>query len=434
MPATGAEVVIDKLIPDGKALGRLPDGRVVIACGPMPGDRIELDRVSESKGLVTARSYRLLTASPDRVAPSCPVADRCGGCDWMVLPIAEQRRHKLEILREALLRTGKIDWRERPLELIAGERAEAYRGRVRLQVADGRVGFFHRASHELVEPERCRVSSDAVNAALAQLRELAREHARALDAFAWLEVREASDGTVSVLLEPDRQRTGRDTRAWLAALRARFVVAVRGHDGTDPALWQRFQLTPDTFMLSSPPGFVQVNWEVNRRLVAHVLAGVAARGLRTFLDAYAGSGNFTLPLLRSGLSGLAVESNGSAVAPLREAARRQGLEGASCVVADAAAHATVLAREGQRFDLVLVDPPRAGLGAGLEPLAGVAGRWFLMCSCNPVTLARDLARLTQLGFELTELCAFDMFPQTHHLETVAWLRAPARPAADAALR
>jgi 23S rRNA (uracil1939-C5)-methyltransferase len=428
MPAHGAEVVIDKLIPEGKALGRLPDGRVVIASGPMPGDRIELGIVSESKGLVTARSYRLLSAAPERIVPSCPVADRCGGCDWMVLPVAEQRRHKLEILKEALLRTGKIDWRERPLELIAGERVEAYRCRVRLQVADGRVGFFHRASHELVEPDHCRVSSDAVNAALGQIRELARAHARALDAFAWLEVREASDGTVSVLLEPDRRRMGIDTSAWLSALRQRFLLAVRGHDGADPALWQRFQLTDDTFMLSSPPGFVQVNWEVNQRLIAHVLAGVATRGIDTFLDAYAGSGNFTLPLLRQGLSGLAVESNRSALAPLREAARRQGLEGAGCVVADAAEHAAILAREGDGFDLVLVDPPRAGLGAGLEALAGVARRWFLMCSCNPVTLARDLGRLVQLGFELEELCAFDMFPQTHHLETVAWLRAPARSA------
>ena len=100
----------------------------------------------------------------------------------------------------------------------------------------------------------------------------------------------------------------------------------------------------------------------------------------------------------------------------------QGLDVEAFVAADAAAYARGLARE--RFDLVLADPPRAGLKHGLEPLARVAGGWFLMCSCNPVTLARDLARLIALGFELTELEAFDMFPQTHHLETLAWLRAP----------
>lgn len=424
--AAGAEVTLEKLIPEGKALGRLTDGRVVIASGPMPGDRIRLEVVSERKGLVTARRYRLLQPSTLRVASRCPVADRCGGCDFMVLPIAEQRQQKLQIVREALLRTGKIDWGGRPLELVAGVRAEGYRGRVRLQVAGGRVGFYHRASHELVEPEVCAVSTARVNAALRELRGLARAHAEALDAFAWLELREASDGSVSVLLEPDARAPARDTSGWLEALRARFVVAVRGAGPTAPEQWQRFDLSDDSFMLSSPPGFVQVNWEVNRLLIADVLAGARARDVGTFLDAYAGSGNFTLPLLARGLSGTAVESNASAVEPLSEAARRQRFEAAELVVADAAAHARGLAAEGRRFDLVLVDPPRAGLGAGLEPLAHVARRWLLVCSCNPVTLARDLRRLLDLGFELDELRAFDMFPQTHHVETLAWLRAPAR--------
>jgi 23S rRNA (uracil1939-C5)-methyltransferase len=426
MAGSRAEIVIEKLIPDGKALGRLPDGRIVIASGPMPGDRIELDRISESKGLVTARTYRLTTVSPLRIEPVCALAERCGGCDWMVLSIDEQRRQKLAVLREALLRTGKLDWRG-PLELVAGERAVAYRGRVRLQIAGGRIGFHERGSHELVEAERCAVTRPAVNAALGVIRELARAHAGALEAFRWLEVREASDGSLSVWLEPLPNSSGRDTGPWLEALRSRFLVAVGTRDGDRPELWQRYQLTLDTFMLSSPLGFVQVNWEVNQALIAHVLDGVAARGVATFLDAYAGSGNFTLPLLRRGLSGLAVESNASAVAPLREAARRQGLDDTGFVVADAAIHAGVLRRQARRFDLVLVDPPRAGLGAGLEPLAQLAGGWFVMCSCNPVTLARDLARLRALGFELEELRAFDMFPQTHHLETLAWLRAPTSP-------
>lgn len=423
MTAVGAKVVIEKLIPDGKALGRLTDGRVVIASGPVPGDRIVLDAVVETKGLVTARGFRLVTASALRVVPSCPVAERCGGCDWMTLPVAEQRRQKLAILKEALLRTGKIDWGSRPLELVAGSRAEGYRGRVRLQVGAGRIGFYHRASHELVEPERCAVSTPRVNAALSEIRALARLHSDALGAFAWLEVREASDGSISILLEPDARAPARDTRAWLEALRERHIVAVRGDESTAPERWQRFDLTEDSFMLSAPSGFVQVNWEVNRSLIAEVLAGALGRAVETFLDAYAGSGNFTLPLLARGMRGLAVESNAAAVAPLVEAARRQGFA-AELVVADAAAHARVLARAGRRFDLVLVDPPRAGLGAGLEPLARLAQRWFLMCSCNPVTLARDLRQLLDRGFELEALQAFDMFPQTHHLETLAWLRAP----------
>lgn len=421
--ARGAELVIDKLIPEGKALGRLSDGRVVIAAGAVPGDRIALEIVSETKGLVTARTHRLIAPSALRIAPACELAERCGGCDWMMLPVAEQRRHKLSILREALLRTGKIDWSGRELTLVAGERSEGYRCRIRLQVAGGRIGFHHRGSHELVEPERCAVGSDAVNAALARLRTLARRHPRALDAYVWLEVREASDSSVSVLLQRREPPANVDERPWLEELGAAFGVA---HVGGPAHGLQRFQLTDDTFMLSAPQGFVQVNWEVNRLLVAAVLSGAALRGVATFVDAYAGSGNFALPLLGRRLAGLAIESNPSAVESAREAAAAQGFDPAVFIVDDAAAHAARLARRGQRFDLVLVDPPRAGLKGGLAALAGITGGWLAMCSCNPVTLARDLRALLDLGFELESLLAFDMFPQTHHLETLAWLRAPGR--------
>ncbi len=426
--ASGAQVVVEKLIPDGKALGRLADGRVVILEQALPGYRVELERVSESKGLVTARSFRLIEPSASRVTPSCELQARCGGCDWMTLPIDEQRRQKCEILREALLRTGKIDWQGRPIELVAGALHEGYRCRIRLQIAAGTIGFYQRGSHELVEPATCRVSSGAVNAALRELRRLARGHASALGAFSWVEVREAGDGTCSLLLaasEPASRLRAPEVKAWLEVLRGHFAVTL-GAEAAPPERWQRFALTDDTFMLSAPQGFVQVNWEVNRVLIRRVLAGVAARGIGTFLDAYAGSGNFSLPLLRRGHRGLAVESNRGAVDSAREAARQQGLDPEAFVVADAAAHARWLGERGQRFDLVLVDPPRAGLKAGLEPLAQAADGWFLMCSCNPVTLARDLKRLVELGFELDELVAFDMFPQTHHLETLAWLRAPSR--------
>jgi 23S rRNA (uracil1939-C5)-methyltransferase len=421
--ARGAELVIDKLIPEGKALGRLGDGRVVIAAGAVPGDRIALEVISETKGLVTARTHRLVAPSTLRIPPACELAERCGGCDWMMLSIAEQRKHKLSILREALLRTGKIDWSDRELTLVAGARSEGYRCRVRLQVAAGRIGFHHRGSHELVEPERCAVASDAVNAALTRLRALARRHPRALDAYAWLEVREASDGSVSVLLQRADPPAVVDEPSWLDELSAAFDVAFVG--GPASAL-QRFQLTDETFMLSAPQGFVQVNWEVNRLLVAEVLSGAAQRGVESFVDAYAGSGNFALPLFGRGHKGLAIESNPSAVESAREAASLQGFDPAAFIVDDAAAHAARLATRGERFDLVLVDPPRAGLKNGLAALAGITGGWLAMCSCNPVTLARDLRALLDLGFELESLLAFDMFPQTHHLETLAWLRAPTR--------
>jgi 23S rRNA (uracil1939-C5)-methyltransferase len=420
-----AEVLVEKLIPDGKALGRLVDGRVVIVAGAVPGDRLQLEEVSESKGLVQARAFRVLSPSPLRVSPRCPVVAQCGGCDWMVLGAEQQRLGKLAVLTEALLRTGKIDVRDQPPTLFSGRLRDGYRGRVRLQVAGERIGFYQRGSHQLVEPSHCAVSSPLLNAALGELRTMARAWPGALECFSWLELRHGSEGTVSVQLQRNEAALSEAGRSWLQALRGKFIVVTSASEAESPEAWQRFQLTADTYMLSPAAAFTQVNWEVNRMLIERVVVGAVTRGIGTFLDAYAGSGNFALPLLARGLSGLAVESNRAAVLAAREAARRQGLPSAGFVAADASAFAAELRQKGQNFELVLLDPPRAGVKSGLAELARLATGWLGMCSCNPVTLARDLRLLLDLGFELDQVEAFDMFPQTHHIETLAWLRAPA---------
>jgi 23S rRNA (uracil1939-C5)-methyltransferase len=419
----GTQVLVEKLIPEGNALGRLADGRVVIAQGAMPGDRIELLRVSQQKGLVRALEYRVTEPSSLRVTPRCPVVQECGGCDWMVLSREQQRASKLSMLSEALLRTGKIELDPGTIQFFSDAVPGGYRSRVRLQVAEGRVGFHGRGSHVLVEPEQCAVSSGALNAALTELRGLARLRPRALEAFVSVELRAAPDGTRSAYFE--RRNPARALApSELAELRHHFLAATSPEEAGSAELWQRFELTKDTYLLAPPGCFTQVNWQVNRMLIGRVTGGARRRGVRSFLDAYAGCGNFALPLLALGLRGVAVESNSLAILAAREASRRQALPSDGFVCADSAAWARSEAVRSRRFDLVLLDPPRAGVKQGLNELAALAGEWLVMCSCNPVTLARDLRLLIDRGFELDSVEAFDMFPETHHVETLAWLRAP----------
>jgi len=421
----GTQVLVEKLIPEGNALGRLADGRVVIAQGAVPGDRIELVRVSQQKGLVRALEVRVTEPSGLRVTPRCPVVQDCGGCDWMVLSREQQHRSKLDILCEALLRTGKIELAPGAIEFFSDAAPGGYRSRVRLQVIDGRIGFHGRGSHVLVEPEHCAVSSGPLNAALTELRGLVRQRVAALDAVASVELREAPDGTCSAYFERHDPLRPLDP-AELVELRRHFLVATSPEEAGAEATWQRFELTPDTYLLAPPGCFTQVNWRVNRMLIERVLGGARRRGARSFLDAYAGCGNFALPLLALGLPGVAVESNALAIRAAREAARRQALPSDGFVCADSAVWAREQAERNRRFDLVLLDPPRAGVKQGLSELAALTGEWLVMCSCNPVTLARDLRSLIDRGFELDTVEAFDMFPETHHVETLAWLRAPSR--------
>ncbi|HKO94192.1 MAG TPA: hypothetical protein VJU61_23725, partial [Polyangiaceae bacterium] len=343
----GAELLVEKLIPEGNALGHLADGRVVIAQGAVPGDRIELLRVSQQKGLVRALEFRVTAPSSLRVTPRCSVVQDCGGCDWMVLSREQQHASKRAILCEALLRTGKIALDPGVIEFFAGAVTGGYRSRVRLQILEGRIGFHGRGSHVLVEPAHCAVSSDALNVALSELRAFARRHPGALDAFAWVELRAAPDGTCSAYFErrtPPRSMLASEE----AELRQHFLVATSPEEAGSAATWQRFDLTPDAYLLAPPGCFTQVNWEVNRSLIERVLDGARRRGARSFLDAYAGCGNFALPLLALGLSGAAVESNALAILAAREAARRQALPSDGFVSADSAAWAQERAQRNRR--------------------------------------------------------------------------------------
>ncbi|HEX5100593.1 MAG TPA: hypothetical protein VFV94_13885, partial [Polyangiaceae bacterium] len=140
----------------------------------------------------------------------------------------------------------------------------------------------------------------------------------------------------------------------------------------------------------------------------------------TFLDLYAGVGNFSVPLALAGLSGTAIELERTATAALREALREQSLDAVKVVEGDVA---TTLAKQAPAagVELALLDPPRTGAKAALEPLLRLAPRAMAYVACDPVTLARDLKVLLGRGYVLGDVTCFDMFPQTHHVETLVWL-------------
>jgi 23S rRNA (uracil1939-C5)-methyltransferase len=160
---------------------------------------------------------------------------------------------------------------------------------------------------------------------------------------------------------------------------------------------------------------------VNRVLVQRVLELARDAGASTFCDLYCGSGNFTLPLVHAGLSGVGVEESASAISQARQAAEQQGLGAARFYSEEAAAFAQRAARAGERFDLVILDPPRAGVKKSLDSMAELSAGRLILVGCDPVTFARDLARLGSLGLVVRGIEAFDMFPQTHHVEALAWL-------------
>jgi 23S rRNA (uracil1939-C5)-methyltransferase len=418
--AEGGEWVIEKLVPGGDALAHLSDGRVAFVTGAFPGDTIRPLAIEAKKGHVRATRFELVSESPDRVAPPCPVARTCGGCDWMALSWGAQRTHKEALLRDSLHRTGQIADLPEPIPFTAAGDDVRYRSRVRFQVdPEGNIGFFGRGSHTLVQVPGCLVCRPEIDAALVALRRVSKD---ALGAVSELEVR-AAEGTptLSVLLVP-RIRGGAfpALKAIRAALGASAVVTVRGDERPDDAV-QRFALPGGAHLVAFPGVFTQVNWDVNVALVEQVVEGARARGVKTFLDAYAGAGNFSLPLLTTGMVGTSIERDPRAVECARRAAAEQGLPADGFVVGDAETEVRALVRAGAEFDLVVLDPPRSGAKDVLSAVIRLSPRAIALCSCDPVTLARDLGTLLKSGYRLDEVRGFDMFPSTHHLEALAWI-------------
>lgn len=418
---------IEKLVPGGDGMAHLADGRVAFVAGAFPGDVIRPLAVEARKGHVRATRFEIVQPSPDRVEPPCPVAAECGGCDFMALERGRQVSHKEVLLRAALERTGGFDIASLPVTMTAAGPDLAYRSRVRFHVdAAGRIGFFARGTHALVVVKSCLVCAMEINDALTALRRAPRD---ALAAFSEIDVRRADVAPrVGIRLVPRVPGgAGPAVRAVARNLPSEWAVSVEGDDDAD-VLAQTFPL-PEGVTLGAAPGvFTQVNWPVNVALVEAVVSGARERKVERFLDAYAGAGNFSLPLLTAGMRGVSVERDALAVRCARVAARAQGLDDGGFVVGDARSALGTLARKRERFDLVLLDPPRCGARDVLGSVVRLGPPVIAMCSCDPVTLARDLATLARAGYDLRGVFGFDMFPQTHHLEALAWMTRTSEPA------
>lgn len=410
---------IEKLVPGGEGFARLPDGRAGFAGGVAPGDLIEPTTVRPHKGYVRAEAFRLVEPSAVRVAPPCRIAARCGGCDWMHLDLGAQREHKRTLVLEALRRTGGFK-AVSDVELVTAGPDLGYRRRLRMHADDtGRIGFYAPRSHDLVEVTQCLVADDAVNRALAALREVLARRPDTRGTIEAVEIRSAPDEPrVAVSLFPRRGIDGAVLHALAEALSAHASVSIAG-SASERAV-QHLPLG-DRLSLHAPPGvFTQVNWHVNRRVIADVVDETRRRGAMRALDLFAGAGNFTLPLAEAKIAVLGVEQDPRAVRAARMGADAAGLR-VRFRHADATREARSLVRSGERFDLIVLDPPRTGAGDAIDDLAALAQRSIVYVSCDPVTLARDLRRLGGHGFALDTVRAYDMFPHTHHAETVAWM-------------
>lgn len=422
IPVSGAfELSPQKLVYGGDALGH-HEGRPVLVPRALPGERLEVEPVRTAKGVLHARPLRVLAASPERVEPPCPYFGRCGGCQYQHLAPENQAAWKREILRETLRRIGKIVWDSE----IALHTAHPwnYRNQAALKVArraDGRVelGFFEAESHRLFPVDACLILSPRLNALLGQLRQ--REWIERLGDCREIELlADERDEQVMVVLRGDMGvQQGESLARDVLSRRPEVASVAIEREGRLQMFGQEALQynVGDLRYRVSPGSFFQASRFLLPELVSTVTEGQSG-GLA--LDLFAGVGLFTLPLARKFAQVVGVEAHPRAAADLAANAEAHGFKNLRVV---AAKIFDFLRRFAQsEADLVVLDPPRAGVGRSeLKFLAGLRPRRIHYISCYPPTLARDLEFLLGQGYKLDAVGLFDLFPQTFHIECLARL-------------
>lgn len=377
-------VTIEKLVFGGWGLART-DAGVVLVGDVAPGKTVAIRPVGRRGGVVTARPMSVLSPSPDRRVPACPYASVCGGCDWLHLSHEAQLSNKTSIFLDCMRRIGRIAAMPAP-ECIAAE-ASGYRHRAQIKIdAGGNAGFFARTTNTVVPIASCMQLVAPLNGLLAGF----SDHAIACPA----------DTRACMVIAGDNGSVASSP----------VIPGVTGDSVIITAGNRTFETTGGGFFQSNRPLLEKLG-----RWAAPLVSGARC------LDLYGGSGFFSIMLADRFEQGLLVETDESLVAAARTNFRRNGVTH----VAARAARAEALVSIAASFppDVLIVDPPRPGLaGRVREGIAALRPPAILYVSCNPPTQARDAGFLVnEAGYTVTNAALIDLYPNTHHMESLLML-------------
>ncbi len=406
---------VDRLSKSGEGVSQ-HDGRAVFIAGALPGEEVEAELHEEGK-VLRGELRSVIAPSVDRREPVCALATTCGGCDWMHLQDTAQLREKQQVVVSALAHLGGIAPGDYALLPPIASRAHVgYRRRAVLHPTAGRLGFHARRSHQRVVVERCPALTGPLASLPAQLADRLAPLLKELDEARLLEC----EGRVAVSLHFKAQLKPRFRDVAEVCVREGLVDGVVLHpaEGKGGFTTVGRPVLEEDGVLHRPDGFAQANAEVNRALVSQAIELLEPGPESRVLELYSGNGNFTFRLARHAKSVLAVESFPLSVSLAQDAARRAGVQNVRFVQGDSEKIAKGLVGERERFDLLLVDPPRAGAPGVGAWAGGLLVSRVVYVACDPTSLARDAKELAACGFRPLALQVVDLFPQTHHVEAV----------------
>jgi tRNA/tmRNA/rRNA uracil-C5-methylase (TrmA/RlmC/RlmD family) len=399
LPADTRTGLVSRLVNGGQGLIHHPDEGTVLVNDVLPGETVRFHIRERSRGIAWADAVDILTPHPDRITPPCPLARICGGCPWQHMPLGLQRQQKTQIFQDSFIHALHS---VPPLTRFHDSPGEGYRVRARMKPdPQGRLGFVRRRSHQIVPISDCLLFTEPINRFLA----------------AWNADPPGLQKLfqVDILHSPGEEGLGIHLGHAPAAgeaerLQGQFPDLLLGWPGQEVVQTITIAGSPTRYH-ASPAAFFQVNhflWPVMLDAVERHLP------LRfSALDLYSGVGFLIPPLMRGDQPPQAVEGH-----PLSVELARKTFPHLTIIRSDTS-HQEI----PDPVDLILCDPPRSGLGDRvLEQIQGSGVKTLLYISCSQATLIRDIRRLTELGWELSNMEAFDLFPHTPHLELFAELK------------
>jgi 23S rRNA (uracil1939-C5)-methyltransferase len=436
---------VESLDLEGRGVAR-NDGKVVFIEGALPGEIVQWERLRGKARWDVGRVVEVERASPFRVAPGCPSfgtgPGHCGGCSMQHLDARSQVAVKQRVLEETLWHIGRVR-AEQVLRPVAGQ-AWGYRHRARLAVRYVErkgavlVGFHERGSSFVADMHYCPVLAPPVNRLLGPLRELVGSLS-IRERLPQVEVAIGADSTVLVLrvLEPPTEGDLELLRAFASRHGVTFWLQSSGPasavpmDSSEVTHADELRLALPEFGVSlpfRPTDFTQVNHRANEVLVRRALSLLEVRAGERLVDFFCGLGNFTLPIARTAAMVLGIEGSEALLERARAAAREHGLDArtqfscANLFEWTAGDWGRLVSKLGGAPDRVLVDPPREGALAVVQSMVAAPPRRLVYVSCNPATLARDVAWLVhEAGWSLRRVGVVNMFSHTSHVESVAVL-------------
>jgi 23S rRNA (uracil1939-C5)-methyltransferase len=407
-------VTIESLSYGGKGVGSLVEKGIkysVFVPYSVPGDTLRVNILSRNKRYLQAEIVDIITPGAGRRDAPCQYFRNCGGCQWLHIKEGVQHHEKIKILTHLLKEFSLVP------EPVVDDVSLGYRSRGVFQgdVTKGRVsvGLHEERSHDIVSISRCPLMQDGINTALATFRKACASKELPEGRFTLEILQDQLDKAVFYVLNVSK-------RGW-EMLELPNLTIMQGKKVIRQAKDKAHLLIPEETIQYKPPAFTQINPAVNRKLILHVMHYAHLTKKESVLDLYCGMGNFAFPLSQDAKKVVGIEGYLPSILTAREHAKKTLRENVEFICEDAVLGVKRLISLGKKFDVVILDPPREGMGKDIAYVPKLEPKRILYISCHPRNLSKDLRVLLKKGYALKKVIPFDMFPQTYHLEALVVL-------------